>query len=254
MLLLGFGCTLGLAQNPLEGTWTVDMSSVQFPAKPDVLVVQNGTYQCKSCVPPINLKADGSDQKVTGHPYFDTMSIKVVDDHNIEGTTKRNGQVVGTEKDSVSADGNTLTTNWTDSGQPSGGTQSGTSTATRVGKAPASGNMVTGSWRTQKADSPAAVLTWTYKFDGDELTMTNPTGQSYTAKLDGTDAPYKGDPGTTSVSVKMLDKDTLVETDKRNGKTIGVLKMTAAADGKMAKASYEDKLRGTTVTGQAQKQ
>ena len=33
--------------------------------------------------------------------------------------------------------------------------------------------------------------------------MTNPTGQTYTAKLDGADAPMKGDPGITSVSVKI---------------------------------------------------
>jgi hypothetical protein len=72
---------------------------------------------------------------------------------------------------------------------------------------------------------------------GDEITMTNPTGQSYTAKLNGTDAPVKGYPGYTSVSVKMIGKDTLLETDKRDSKVIGVFKMTVAADGKTAKAS-----------------
>lgn len=64
----------------------------------------------------------------------------------------------------------------------------------------------------------------TYKVSGDELTMTTPTGQSYTAKLDGTEAPYKGDPGTDGISVKMRGKDTLGETDKRGDKVIGVSK------------------------------
>ncbi|MFZ0731214.1 MAG: hypothetical protein WAM79_02700 [Candidatus Sulfotelmatobacter sp.] len=59
-------------------------------------------------------------------------------------------------------------------------------------------------FRGQKAAASADAITWTYKVNGNELTMTNPTGQSYTAKLDGTEAPYKGDPGTTSVSLKML--------------------------------------------------
>ena len=46
--------------------------------------------------------------------------------------------------------------------------------------------------------------------------MTSATGQSYNAKLDGTDTPFKGDPGVTSVSVKKLGKDTLEETRKRD--------------------------------------
>ncbi len=242
------------AQNPFDGTWKLDMSTVQFPKKPDVYLLRNGTYECKSCAPPYSIKADGQDQKVTGHPYFDMLSVKALDDHNVEQTSKRDGKVVFSEKDSVSADGNTLTVNWTDSGEPSGGTQSGTYTAKRVAKGPAGANMISGSWRTEKADNPAGVLTWTYKVNGDELTMTNPTGQSYTAKLDGTDAPYKGDPGTTSVSVKMHGKDTLEETDKRDGNVIGVARMTVASDGKSMKLVYEDRLHGTTTRGDAQKQ
>jgi hypothetical protein len=245
---------LATAQNAFDGTWKVDMSSVEFPKKPDVYLLQNGTFECKSCVPPISIKADGMDQKVTGHPFFDTLSVKAVDDHNVEQTNKRGGQVVATEKDTISADGETLTGNWTDSGEPSGGTQAGSYTAKRVAKGPAGANMISGSWRTEKADNPASVLTWTYKVNGDELSMSNPTGQSYTAKLDGSDAPYKGDPGTTSVSVKMHGKDTLEETDKRDGKVISISKMTIAPDGKTLKIVYEDKLHGTTTSGDAQKQ
>jgi hypothetical protein len=88
---------------------------------------------------------------------------------------------------------------------------------------------------------------WTYKVSGDEITMTNPTGHSYIAKLNGTDAPTKGDPGITSVSVKMIGKDTLEETDKRDGKVIGIFKMTIAADAKTATASYHDKLQNRTI-------
>lgn len=245
---------LAVAQSPFDGTWKNDMSSVQFPTKPDVYVVQNGMYECKTCVPPVNIKADGNDQKLTGDPYADTMSVKVIDDHNIESTTTKNGKVVGTAKVSVSSDGNTMTVNWTDSGEPSGGTQTGTYTAKRVAPAPAGANSTSGSWRGEKADASAAALTWTYKVEGKELTMTTPTGQSYTAKLDGTDAPYKGDPGTTSVSVKMLGKDTLEETDKRDGKVISITKATVAADGKTMKWISDDKLHGTTTKGVAQKQ
>jgi hypothetical protein len=87
----------------------------------------------------------------------------------------------------------------------------------------------------------------TYKVSGNEITMTNPTGQTYTAKLDGSDAPMKGDPGITSVSVKMVGKNTLEETDKRDGKVIGVFKATVQPDGKTMNAAYDDKQSGRTV-------
>jgi hypothetical protein len=257
LLLAGLFSLLPLlvaAQSPFDGTWKFDMSSAQFPKKPDVYVLENGMYECKSCVPSYKIKADGTDQAVSGHPYYDMLSVKVVDDHNVELTSKRGGKVVFTEKDMISSDGNTLTSKWSDMGQPAGGEQSGTSTSTRVGKAPASGNMLTGSWRTDKQDMSAGVLTWTYKVSGDELSMTNPTGQSYTAKLGGPEAPYKGDPGTTGVKVKMRGKDTLEEIDMRGDKVIGIGKMTLAADGKTAKLVYEDKLHGTTMSGTAVKQ
>jgi hypothetical protein len=90
--------------------------------------------------------------------------------------------------------------------------------------------------------------------NGNELAMTSATGQSYTAKLDGTDAPIKGDPGSTGVSVKMLGKDTLEETLKRDGKVISIAKVTVSADGKTMKWIVDDKLQGTTVKGTAQKQ
>ena len=43
-------------------------------------------------------------------------------------------------------------------------------------------------------------ITWTYKASGDELSMNSRTGQSYAAKINGTEAPTKGDPEVTTVS------------------------------------------------------
>jgi hypothetical protein len=254
VLALLFVPVVAMAQSPFDGTWKFDTSSTQWSTKPDVYLLQNGMYDCKTCVPPIHIKADGTDQKVTGYPYFDTLSVKVIDDHHVENTDKKDGKVVATLKRSVSSDGNTLTVNWTYSGNPSGGPQTGTETAQRVAKAPDGANLISGSWRTEKADMSAESLTWTFKVNGDELTMTNLTGQSYTAKLDGTEAPFKGDPGVTSVSVKMRGKDTLEETRKRDGKVIAVFTNTVSADGKTLKIVVEDKLQGTTDKGEAQKQ
>jgi hypothetical protein len=56
------------------------------------------------------------------------------------------------------------------------------------------------------------------------------------------------------VSVKMIGTNTLEETDKRNGKVIGVFTMTVAENGKTAKGSFDDKLQNRTSSFVAEKQ
>ncbi|NYF53674.1 hypothetical protein [Tunturiibacter gelidoferens] len=244
------------AQSAFDGTWKIDMNTADFPKKPDVFLLQNGTYECKTCTPPYSIKADGTDQPVTGHPYYDSVAIKVVSDHEIEETDKKGGKVVTTSTATVSPDGNTMRFTFSDSSNTNGGPPvTGKGEATLVVKDPAGSNAISGSWRTTKIEGLSDNATvWTYKVSGDEITMTTLTGQTYTAKLNGADVPMKGDPGVTSVSVKMLGKDTLEETDKRDGKVIGVFKMTVANDGKTAKAIFDDKLQNRTTTSDATKQ
>jgi hypothetical protein len=209
-------------------------------------MLKNGMYQCKSCVPPIEVKADGQDQKVTGQPYFDSISVKVVDDRTIEETDKKNGKIVATSKMSVSADGNTLMFEFSDSSATNADPVTGKGQSTRVAKGPAGSNAISGSWRTARLDTISDNgLSFTYKVTGDTLEMTSPTGQGYKAKLDGTEAPYLGDPGTTSVSVKKNGPKALEETDKRDGKVISVARMTVSADGTSMKIVADDKLHGT---------
>jgi hypothetical protein len=240
--------SLAAAQSSFDGTWKIDMNKVDPSKKPDVFLLQNGMYECKTCTPPYKVKADGTDQPVSGHPYYDTVAIKVVSDHEIEETDKKDGKVVATSTSTVSADGSTLTFEVSDSSNTNGGPPvTGKFQATRVAKGPVGSNAISGSWRRGKIeDISDNAIVGTYKVSGDEIAMTNPNGQSYIAKLNGNDAPMKGDPGVTSVSGQMRGKDTLEETDKREGKMIGVWKMTVAADGKTAKGSYFDKLRNAT--------
>jgi hypothetical protein len=260
--LLGIGLLASLllpglatAQSAFDGTWKIDVNKVDFPKKPDVYLLQSGMYECKTCVPPVNVKADGQDHAVTGHPYYDAVAIKVISDHEIEETDKKNGKTVATSTTTVSADGNTMTFEFSDSSNTNAAPVTGKGEATRVTKGPAGADAISGSWRTTKVETISDnAITSTYKVSGDELTMTTPTGQSYTAKLDGTEAPYKGDPGTTSVSVKQMGKNTIEETDKRDGKVISVARITVAADGKSMTIAWTDKLHGTTGQFVAEKE
>lgn len=246
---------LATAQSAFDGTWKFELTTAQFPKKPDVYLLQSGIYHCQTCVPAVDVKADGQDQKVSGHPYYDTVSIKVVDDRNIEEIDKKNGKIVTTSKTSLSADGNTLMFEFSDSSNTNAAPVTGKGEETRVAKGPAGSHAVSGSWRMSKMDTLSENgLFVTFKVAGDSLTMTNQTGQSYTAKLDGTEAPYNGDPGTTSVSVKKTGPNTMDETDKRDGKVISIAHMTVSPDGKTMTFAIEDKLHDTTAKFVAQKQ
>ncbi len=223
---------MAMAQSAFDGTWKFDLKTAKFPEKPDVYLLQDGMYHCKTCVPPVDVRADGQDQKVSGHPYYDMVSIKVVDDRTIEETNKKNGKAVATSKTWVSADGDTLMFEFTDSSATNADPVTGKGEETRVAKGPAGSHAISGSWRASKMDM---------------LSDNAP-------KMDGTEAPYKGDPGTTSVSVKKVDKNTMEETDKREGKVIAVVHMSVSVDGKTLTVKVDDKLHGTTSEFTAAKQ
>jgi hypothetical protein len=127
--------------------------------------------------------------------------------------------------------------------------------ATRVAKGPAGAHAISGGWRTTKFTnvSDNGLIT-TYAISGTSLKMTAPTGQSYSAPVDGTDSPFMGDPGQTSVSIKRVDDNTIDETDKRDGKVIGSAHITVSADGKTMTVKFKDAVHGTSGTYTALKQ
>jgi hypothetical protein len=244
-----------MADGPFDGTWKIDMSKVQMPKKPDVLVLKDGMYTCTTCVPPVNIKADGQDHAIVGHPYLDSIAIDVVDAHTIKETDKKGGKVVATSLTTVAPDGKTAHFDFSDSSNTNGAPVTGGGELRQVAAGPAGSHAISGSWVTANIASLSDNATeLTYKEQGGVLSMTTPTGQAYAAKLDGTEVPYKGDPGINSVTVKQTGKLSMVETDKRDGKVVGVLTSTVSANGKSMSVIFDDKLRNRTMSFVAIKQ
>jgi hypothetical protein len=253
LTLLLLAPVFSFAQTPFDGTWMTKLSTAQFPKKPDEFFLDKGMYQCKTCVPPYTIKADGTDQSVSGHAYYDTVAVRVIDDQSIELSQKKEGKVLYTETDTVSRDGNALTTKFVDSSEAK--SVNGELSYTRVGKAAAGSHAISGAWRLDKANN-VSENGLTISFQGTEngLKMTDPNGASYDAKFDGKLYPVEGDPGKTMVSLKRIGNDTIEETDQRNGKVASVMRMTVSADGKTIKVVLNDKLRNTTTTWTMEKQ
>ena len=237
---------LALAQSAFVGTWKMDVSNnIQMPKKPYSYLVANGVFHCQICMPPYSVKADGQDHKVTGHYYYDSVSIKIIDDNTLSETDKKSGKTVTVSTYKVAADGATMTYETNDSSNSNADPIKMRIEFSRVAKAPAGSHAISGSWRAVKFDSMSDNGTLvTYALEATNLKMTSPTGQSYSAPLDGTDSPFNGDPGQTSVSMKRIDDRTIEETDRRNGKVIGSSKLTVSADGKTMTVAWKDMLHG----------
>ncbi len=204
----------------------------------------------------VNVKADGQFQKVSGDPYRDAVMVKVVDDKHVEMASQKDGKDVSKSTRAVSDDGNTMTINWTYYANPTGGPASGTNTMKRVAKAPAGSQTpfpAPGAKKRPRRLPPTTLCFRLRARVADSLSYSTPTGQSYTAKLDDKDVPYVGDPGTTTASLKR-EGNSIVETDKRDGKVISIAKLTVSSDGKTMTIDVDDKLNGDKSSYVAVKQ
>ena len=240
-----------LADSPFDGTWKVDLSGGSLPRDPVRFLVRDGMFTCRTCGPEYTIKADGTDQPVRGHRDYDTVAIKLVDDHTIQETDKLNGRTVTTSTMTVAPDGKTARFEFrAGSSNSKAGPVTGSGTERLVAAGPSGSHVASGSWVIASMHSFSENgLAVTYRTEGDKLTMTTRTGQSYTARTDGTVAPFKGDPGITSVSVRLTTR-TLYESDMRNGRVIGSFRGTLNESGDTMSVSYYDYLRrhGTSWT------
>lgn len=237
------------AADPFEGTWKLDLGKVELPTKVIKIEVNNGMYSCSTCVPAIKVRADGTDQKVTGWNTYDAMNVKVIDAQTIEITRKKAGKTVEVAKFTVSADGAHRTVKTTEYPENSPKPVTGERTSVRVEKGPAGAHAISGGWRDEKVGAISDNgLTFTYRAAPDGLSYSDPTGETYAGKFDGKDYPVRGDgSGSDMVSMKKIDANTLEETFKKNGKVIYVNHTTIAADGKSGSVRSDDELHHTTT-------
>ena len=237
---------MAFASSAFDGTWKGRVDSVKQTGAPDVFSVVNGMYACTSCKPETKIKADGTDQKVVGHDYYDTLAVKVVDAKTIEYTRKLSGKVTGTSSVTVSADGSTLSGKFTDYTGIKPAT--GSYTEKRVGAPPAGAHAASGSWLQEKmTEANDALTTVSYKMTDESFSMSS-NGQSYNAKFDGKEYPVEGDPGHTMVTLKRIDANSVLETDRRQGKITDEVRLAASKDGKTVELTDKDVIHGQTTT------
>jgi hypothetical protein len=234
------------AATPFDGTWKVNLDSIQVSGKPNIEVIKDGMYTCSSCVPSFTVKADGTDQPTPVHNTRDHIAIKVVSPTSVEYTEKKDGKITSVLRLTVSGDGNKLTGAFTSytTDKP----LKGAFTEKRVGSAPADAHAVSGSWMQDSMPtfSEAAKLIVLQSTDNG-LKMTW-YGRVTDAKFDGKEYATQNDPDHTLVTLKKISDRQFEERDKREGQIFDIVMWTVSADGKTITTVDEDPRHGTKTS------
>jgi hypothetical protein len=232
------------SQSLFDGTWIIDTDNNRnFAAeKPVVLSLADGVFRADNRA----LKADGKDQKVPATGYWDTVSVRIVDEHMVEVTSKKAGKPMYRETDTVSPDGNTLTQVVKDMTEAEAVTLE--SVFTRIAPAPPGAHLVSGSWQIFKQSRSANSTIITYKCTSQGFSAETPLGEKFDAKFDGKFYLIEDDPARTMVAVKRIDANTVEMTNQRDGKIVFVVRLKVSPDGKTIHASSESKGDGSVKT------
>src|SRR5215469_134531 len=154
--LLLLGSAVALAASPFDGTWKMKTDSMKITGKADQYQLVDGVYTCGSCAPEVKVKADGTDQPVTGHSYFDTVAVVVQSPTTIQVIYKLKGKQAGNTTLTAANDGKTLDGRF----QDFSGTQvaSGSFTETRRRAGPPGSHPVSGAWQPGSLVNPNAAM------------------------------------------------------------------------------------------------
>jgi len=240
-----------------DGTWRPNYGPPGPEAEPDVLSLAGGMYECHSCHPPYRVPADGREHGVEGHPRFDTIAITVIDDRTVRSVGRRGGVAVFESTSIVAADGQSRSETWTAAMQVDGvvvpltvpltSTPDGrgrpvlfAASAIRIGSALVGAHLLSGSWKVVEMDLLDHDEDTTYRIADGSLTMTDKLGRSYTARLDGTVAPYHGDPRFTGLSLKVIDERTLEESNLKDEVILQVTRWQVDPDDRTMHVRFDD--------------
>jgi len=122
--ILAIGTGTALAEDPVVGTWKLNLAKSTFSPGPApksqtrtyiesmqgiTVTVKTTAADGKESTTTLTFKADGKSYPVSGNPDFDAVSAKRVDASTVNSTQTKAGAIVGTAVRTVSKDGKMLT-------------------------------------------------------------------------------------------------------------------------------------------------
>ena len=123
------------------------MDTLRFSATPEQYLLEKSIYHCATCAPRVDVKANGTDQRVAGHS-FNTIAIRVVDAHSVNSFRRKTARSRSLLPRSYRrTDGQTITEEFVNTMENE--TVSGKARFTRVSKGPLGSHALSGKWQMQ---------------------------------------------------------------------------------------------------------
>lgn len=240
--------------SPFDGSWRTDLSSLEFPARPELVVLKDGVYECRSCTPPYSLAADGVFHRVADDPSVDERRVDVVDSQSVRFVDRNADRISREVVVRVAPDGRSRTIAWSEFGGPGTPRIAGKTIQVRQDDPATEAHVISGSWQTVGlVDVTDAAMTETLKLENGILSMSRATGESYRAQIDGPPAPYAGNPAITHVLVTRAGPRELIEKSLYRGEVLTILYRSISADGRTQLLRAENVKTGSISAARSNK-
>jgi hypothetical protein len=225
-----------LASFPLEGTWRVDWAMTS-PDLLDKYELKDGYYSCLTCAPAFRVKADGQDQPLSGVEGIDSISVSVKNDYQLRLLRKLKGALVSSEIMIVSDDGRHLK-GMTYSGPEQ--EESGSADNVRLGNPAKGQHLVSGVWVAPGLRQSERDSTLSYRMVEGRLELKGEDGESYSAPLDGSIVPLKGNPGANRVAVLKLSDRVISTQQFKDNDLVRTMQITVSSDGQLMSINFQE--------------
>lgn len=217
------------AADPRLGSWTPlsAVSTLDPPNKLTITALHDGVHVVMSGESHMDFTAkwDGHETSVPSNPAFNQIELRHIDKNQAEVKEKKDGVLVATVRDKVSADGEELTTTTSVKGRVTKIT-----VWTRTGGAKVADNRFAGEW-TQDLGKTRLRQGLVLKIEPNGTDGVHFVGEySYTARFDGKAYDLKNSVNDT-VQLELVDPHTVEAVYKRDDKVTQKDRWVVSADG-----------------------
>lgn len=244
-----------ISLQPFEGTWRIDTSQDEFGGRPVSRLIKDGVYRCGNCVTTVEVPADGRFHSFAGGQDFDEVAVSIRSPREVEFQYRKSGKLAETVTEQVSPDGTILTYRNVNLTAPTGQPIVSEGRRARVGAIPAGAHMVSGEWQPLGgAEESAEALTIIIQTSGDEVTIVQPTGRQFTARIGGPAMPIVGDQAGRRIRIVAVPPGSLLTTTSIEARDVQTALFTVAPDGRSLTVEAHDLILNQDVTFVAIKQ
>lgn len=228
--LLGLIAAVQLfAADPRIGSWTLisAVSALDPPNKLSIIAIHDGVHVAMSGETRLDFTAkwDGHETSVPSNPAFNQIELRRIDKNQAEVKEKKDGVLVATVRDKLSADGEELTMTTTNKGRPNKIT-----VWNRTGGAKVPDNRFAGEW-TQDLSKTRMRQGLVLKIEASGNDGVRFSGDySYTARFDGKEYDLK-DSVNDTVTLELVDAHTVDATYRRDEKVTQKDRWVVSPDG-----------------------